>query len=52
MGIPVPSAWLGGLKNRDLVTEFGGDPGFWRSVAAGIEDVRVTDGELVVDLRE
>jgi hypothetical protein len=52
MGIPVPSAWLGGLKNRDLVAEFGGDPGFWRSLADGIEDLRITDGQLVMQLRE
>jgi len=52
MGIPVPSAWLGGFKNRDLVTEFGGDAGFWRSLADGIEDLRITDGQLVMQLRE
>ena len=52
MGIPVPSAWLGGFKNTDLVAEFGNDPGFWRAWAAGVEDIRVTDGQLVINLRE
>lgn len=52
MGIPVPSAWLGGFKNTDLVEQFGNDPGFWQALAAGVEDVRVTDGQLVIKLRE
>lgn len=52
MGVPLPSAWLGGFKNADLVAEFSSDPGFWRAWAAGVEDMRVTDGELVIDLRE
>lgn len=52
MGVPIPSAWLGGLKNKDLVAEFSGDPGFWRAWAAGVEDMRVTDGKLVIQLRE
>lgn len=52
MGIPVPSAWLGGFKNTDLVAEFGDDPGFWRAWAAGVADMRLSDGELVIRLRE
>jgi len=52
MGVPIPNAWLGGLKNVDLVREFGGDPGFWRSFAAGIETLEILDGELRVMLRE
>jgi len=28
MGVPLPNAWLGGLKNIDLVREFGNDEGF------------------------
>ena len=31
-GVPVPNAWLGNLKNVDLVKEFGGDEGFWKIV--------------------
>ncbi len=52
MGVPVPNAWLGNLKNVDLVAEFGGNPGFWQSFAAGIEDLRIADGELQIRLRE
>lgn len=52
MGVPVPNAWLGNLKNVDLVEQFGGDPGFWRSFAAGIESISVEDGRLELSLKE
>jgi hypothetical protein len=52
MGVPVPNAWLGGLKNVDLVAQFGGSPGFWRSFAEGVEDIRVEDGQVKVKLKE
>lgn len=51
-GVPIPNAWLGGLKNVDLVGEFGGQEGFWKSFADGIEYVQVTDGQVVVKLKE
>jgi hypothetical protein len=51
-GVPVPNAWLGGLKNVDLVKEFGGQEGFWKSFAAGIDNIQVQDGSLVVKLKE
>ena len=51
-GVPIPGAWLGGLKHVDLVGEFGGQEGFWKSFAAGIEYIEVTDGQLVVKLKE
>jgi hypothetical protein len=51
-GVPIPNAWLGGLKNVDLVGEFGGEQGFWQSFAAGIEHVQVTDGQLTIKLKE
>ncbi len=51
MGVPIPNAWLGKLKNVDLVDEFG-DRGFWKAFAEGIEDLHVRDGELYVKLRE
>lgn len=50
-GVPIPNAWLGGLKNVDLVNEFG-DEGFWKSFSDGIEDVEVREGELKLKLRE
>lgn len=52
MGVPVPNAWLGNLKNVDLVQQFGADEGFWKAFSEGIEFIRVEDGELLVKLRE
>lgn len=51
-GVPVPNAWLGGLKNVDLVNEFGVEQGFWKSFADGIEDIRIAEGELHIKLQE
>ncbi|MBT8148474.1 MAG: arginine N-succinyltransferase [Pseudomonadales bacterium] len=52
MGVPVPNAWLGGLKNIDLVSEFGGGDGFWKNFADGIDQLRVENGKLSVTLAE
>lgn len=52
MGVPIPNAWLGNLKNVDLVDHFGTEPGFWNSFAAGVDLIEVSDGELHIKLRE
>ena len=52
MGVPIPNAWLGGLKNIDLMQEFGGEPGFWQSLGEGVESIQVQEGELYVKLKE
>ncbi len=52
MGVPLPNAWLGNIKNVDLVRQFGGDPGFWKSLAEGIEYIRVGDGSLRLKLKK
>lgn len=52
MGVPMPNAWLGNLKNVNLVNEFGGDPGFWKSFADGVEQIQVEDGRLLIELKE
>lgn len=52
MGIPIPNAWLGGLKNIDLIREFGDTEGFWKSFADGVEDIRVEEGALKIKLKE
>ena len=52
MGIPIPNAWLGGLKNIDLISEFGDQNGFWGAFADGVEDIRVEEGQLRVQLKE
>jgi hypothetical protein len=51
-GVPIPNAWLGGIKNIDLVSEFGMERGFWHTLAAGIKDIRIVDGRLTVILKE
>lgn len=50
-GVPIPNAWLGGLKNIDLVSEFGMQGGFWESFAAGVEHIQVRDGHLAIKLK-
>lgn len=52
MGVPIPNAWLGNLKNVDLVREFGANQGFWKSFADGVESIRVEDGRLRIELKE
>ncbi len=52
MGVPVPAAWLGNLKNVDLVREFGGNEGFWKTFADGVELIQVDDGKLHIKLKE
>ncbi|WP_127477214.1 arginine N-succinyltransferase [Sulfurivermis fontis] len=51
-GVPLPNAWLGNLKNVDLVREFGNDQGFWQAFAAGVAAMEVRDGELRLTLKE
>ena len=46
------NAWLGDLKNVDLVERFGSDEGFWTALAEGIEWIRVEEDHLTVQLRE
>ncbi len=52
MGVPIPNAWLGGMKNVDLINEFGQDEGFWKAFSEGVENIYVKDGRLVVKLKE
>ena len=52
MGIPIPNAWLGGMKNIDLVKEFSTSEGFWKAFADGVEDIHVEDGRLKINLKE
>ena len=51
-GVPIPNAWLGNLKNVDLVKEFGGDEGFWKSFADGVDNIFVSEGQLTIKLKE
>lgn len=51
-GVPLPNAWLGNLKNVDLVKEFGAREGFWNAFAAGIDGIKIEEGHLRVKLKE
>ncbi|MCP4270590.1 MAG: arginine N-succinyltransferase [Gammaproteobacteria bacterium] len=52
MGVPIPNSWLGGLKNIDLISEFGDEQGFWKGFSEGVENIHVEDGELKIKLKE
>lgn len=52
MGVPLPNAWLGGLKNIDLVREFGADEGFWKAFSDGVDNIRVEEGRIKIVLKE
>ena len=51
-GIPLPNAWLGYLKNVNLVEEFGSGDGFWKIFSAGVRDIRVRRGQIQISLKE
>jgi hypothetical protein len=68
MGVPVPSAWLGGMKNIDLVESYGSElggmknidlvesygseSGFWKAFADGVDNIRIRDGSLTMVLKQ
>ncbi|MCP4412533.1 MAG: arginine N-succinyltransferase [Gammaproteobacteria bacterium] len=52
MGVPIPNSWLGGLKNIDLISEFGDEQGFWKGFSEGVDNIHVEDGELKIKLKE
>jgi len=51
-GVPLPNAWLGGMKNIDLVQEFGTEQGFWQAFAEGVEEIEVKEGKVRIRLKE
>lgn len=51
-GLPLPNAWLGNMKNIDLVREFGTEPGFWQAFADGIDEIEVAEETLRIRLKE
>jgi hypothetical protein len=52
MGVPIPNAWLGGLKNIDLIEEFGSGDGFWKAFSDGVQDISIVEGDLQIELKE
>ena len=51
-GIPLPNAWLGNLKNRNLVKEFSGEGGFWKLFSDGVADLKIEEGHMRIRLKE
>jgi hypothetical protein len=51
MGVPIPNAWLGGIKNIDLVEQFGADTGFWKTFSDGVEDISIEEGFFKLKLK-
>ncbi|MHC4270078.1 MAG: arginine N-succinyltransferase [Planctomycetota bacterium] len=52
MGVPVPNAWLGGLKNIDLIQEYGQDEGFWKAFLDVVEEMRVEEERFKIKFKE
>jgi hypothetical protein len=52
MGVPVPNAWLGGIKNIDLVEYYGTETGFWKTFADGVDNIEIKDGSVTLLLKE
>lgn len=52
MGVPLPNAWLGGIKNMDLVSELNAEEGGWKAFADGVESISVAEGKILVRLKE
>ncbi|MBU4001098.1 MAG: arginine N-succinyltransferase [Proteobacteria bacterium] len=50
-GVPLPNAWLGNMKNVDLIREYGNDKGFWHGFAEGIDSIKVEEGILKIKLK-
>lgn len=52
MGVPVPSAWMGGLKGKNLLELEGPGGDFARLFGQGVKDLRVEEGRLRIELAE
>ena len=52
MGVPIPNAWLGGIKNIDLIREFGADEGFWKTFSHGVASIKVEKEQLSIQFKE
>ena len=51
MGVPIPNAWLGGLKNVDLIKEFGQDAGFWKAFSEVVQEMHAEEGRFMIKLK-
>jgi len=51
-GVPLPNAWLGNMKNIDLLQAYGKAGGFWQAVREGVEELDIRDGKLHIRLKK
>jgi len=51
-GVPLPNAWLGNMKNINLIQEFGDRGGFWQTIRDGVEELEIREGKLHVILKK
>ncbi len=49
-GVPLPNAWLGGVKGLNLVENYENRDPFIRALAEGIEELEVRNGEIYLRL--
>ncbi|HUF61846.1 MAG TPA: hypothetical protein VMN36_07205 [Verrucomicrobiales bacterium] len=50
-GVPLPAAWLGGLKGANVVEEYSSEHGLLKALADGIEEFDLQDGKMTVILK-
>jgi hypothetical protein len=51
-GLPLPGAWWGDIKNKNLVNSFTQDDGFWDLFTRGVDHLEITQGQLSLRLKE
>jgi len=51
-GVPLPNAWLGNMKNINLIQEFGDAGGFWQAIKDGVDTLEIKEGKLHVILKK
>lgn len=50
-GVPMPDAWLGGIKGDNLIEQFS-DEKFFEVLSAGIEDFQIASGQIAIVLAD
>lgn len=52
MGVPLPNAWIGGIKNIDLLKQAKQERGFWKAFSDGVESMQINEGGITIYLKE
>jgi hypothetical protein len=47
----MPNAWLGKLKDIDLIKKYGADNGFWQLFADGVAAIEIKEGQAKIILK-